>query len=114
MGVAAHLLHPARAMTTVIPVTFRFPARLAPAAGNVSLVGSFNGWDSAAHRMRRAANAEWAITVYLPPGRVVYLFSVDGVMWLDPEDDGRLPNGWGSEYSVRHVSAEPALVGQTF
>ncbi|HEV2356483.1 MAG TPA: isoamylase early set domain-containing protein [bacterium] len=101
-------------MTTVIPVTFRFPARLAPAAGNVSLVGSFNGWDSAAHRMRRAANAEWAITVYLPPGRVVYLFSVDGVMWLDPEDDGRLPNGWGSEYSVRHVSAEPALVGQTF
>jgi hypothetical protein len=29
-------------------------------------------------------------------------------MWLDPEDEGRLPNGWGSEYSVRHIVAEPA------
>lgn len=114
MGVAVHPIHPVDTMTTVVPVTFRFPMRLAPAAGHVSLVGSFNGWDSASHSMRqRAANAEWTITVYLPPGRVVYLFSVDGAMWLDPEDDGRLPNGWGSEYSVRHVSAEPPPVERT-
>jgi 1,4-alpha-glucan branching enzyme len=92
-------------MAVVVPVTFRFPARLAPAARNVSVVGSFNGWDPAAHPMRRAEDGGWAITVYLPPARVVYTFSVDGVMWLDPEDEGRLPNGWGSEYSVRHVAA---------
>ena len=100
-------------MTTVVPVTFCFPARLAPAARNVSVVGSFNGWNPAAHRLRRAADDVWTITVYLAPGRAVYLFSVDGVIWLDPEDEGRLPNGWGSEYSVRHVVAEPAPVELT-
>jgi hypothetical protein len=31
-------------------------------------------------------------------------------MWLDPEDEARLPNGWGSEYSVRHIVAEPVQV----
>jgi len=33
----------------------------------------------------------------------VYYFDVDGAYWLDPNDDGRVPNAWGSEYSVRHV-----------
>jgi hypothetical protein len=49
--------------------------------------------------------------VYLPPGRVLYSFWVDGMMWLDPNDEGRVPNAWGSEYSVRYVRAhamEPA------
>jgi hypothetical protein len=32
-------------------------------------------------------------------------------MWLDPEDNGRLPNGWGSEYSIRQVTEEPAALG---
>jgi hypothetical protein len=51
-------------------------------------------------------DGDWAITVYLAPGRIVYLFSVDRVMWLDPQDNERLANGWGSEYSVRHIVAE--------
>lgn len=80
---------------------FRFPTRLAPTARMVSVVGSFNGWNPTVHLMRRA-DETWTITVYLSPGRAVYLFSVDGAMWNDPEDDGRTPNGWGSEYSVRH------------
>ena len=99
-------------MATVVPVTFRFPARLAPAARSVSVVGSFNGWNPTVHRMRRATDAQWAITVYLPPSRAVYLFCVDGAMWLDPEDEGRLPNGWGSDYSVRHIVAGEALRDQ--
>jgi hypothetical protein len=36
-------------------------------------------------------------------GRIVYLFSVDGAPRLDPADEGRIPNDWGSEHSVRHV-----------
>jgi hypothetical protein len=36
------------------------------------------------------------------PGRLP--FSVDGTKWLDPDDDKRLPNDWGSEYSVRDVA----------
>ena len=75
------------------------------------MVGSFNGRDPTAHRMRRTEDDAWAITVYLAADRAVYLFSVDGVMWVDPADDERLPNGGGSEYSVRRVGAEPASAG---
>jgi hypothetical protein len=41
--------------------------------------------------------------VFFPPGRIVYGFDVDGIFWLDPSDEARLPNGWGSEYSIRFV-----------
>lgn len=94
-------------MATLVPVTFRFPGRLMPTARTVSVIGSFNGWNPAVHRLRRS-NDEWTVTVYLAPGRAVYCFSVDGVMWLDPADEGRVPNGWGSEYSVRHIAPEAA------
>jgi len=89
----------------VVPVTFCFPEDLAPDARTVTVVGSFNGWSPTAHRLQRSPYHDWATTVYLPPGRIVYLFSVDGALWLDPADDGRIPNGWGSEYSTRHVPA---------
>jgi hypothetical protein len=46
---------------------------------------------------------DWVVKIDLPPGRTVYYFDVDGAYWLDPNDDGRIPNGWGSEYSVRYV-----------
>lgn len=87
----------------LLPVTFTFPTRLAPDARTVSLVGSFNGWNPDVHSMRRDLDY-WRITIDLSPGRMVYVFLVDGVMWLDPKDDGRIPNGWGSEYSIRHVA----------
>jgi 1,4-alpha-glucan branching enzyme len=91
-------------MVTLVPVVFRFPVRLAPAARSVSVIGSFNRWNADAHRLRRMKDEQWEISIYLPPGRMVYLFCVDGVMWVDPEDEERLPNGWGSEYSVRRVA----------
>jgi len=93
-------------LATLVPVTFRFPGRLVPMARGASVIGSFNGWNPSVHRMRRTVEGDWTLTVYLTPGRAVYCFSVDGVMWLDPTDEGRVPNGWGSEYSVRHVAAQ--------
>jgi 1,4-alpha-glucan branching enzyme len=94
---------------TLWPTVFRFSTRLCPAARNVSVIGTFNQWDPAAHQLRRAANGDWTITVYLPTGRVVYAFMVDGLAWLDPVDDDRVPNGWGSEYSVRYIGAQIGL-----
>jgi 1,4-alpha-glucan branching enzyme len=73
-------------------------------ADHVALVASFNGWDRAAHRLRRKPDDDWTITVYLPPGRVVYWFDVDGTDWLDPFAE-RIPNGRGSHYSVRYIRA---------
>jgi anti-anti-sigma factor len=93
---------------TLVPVTFRFPGASAPRARRVVVTGSFNGWDPRAHPLSQAASGDWTGTVLLPPGQAVYCFWVDGAAWLDPEDDGRTPNGWGSEYSVRYVRAPQA------
>lgn len=91
-------------MNALAPTTFRFPAELARGARRVAVVGTFNGWDPAAHAMSCRANGDWTATIYLPLGRVVYLFDVDGGYWLDPDDEERVPNSWGTEYSVRYVA----------
>lgn len=106
-------------MSTLIPTTFKFPGGLAPGARRVAVVGSFNGWNATAHPLMRTPDGDWTITVYLPAARIVYGFDVDGAFWLDPFDEARLPNGWGSEYSVRSVASgmirdhrrSPAIVG---
>lgn len=90
-------------MVRLVPVTFRFPAALAPLARCVSVAGAFNGWSSTSHPLGKGPDGDWVATVYLPPGRVLYYFCVDGATWLDPLDEGRVPNAWGSEYSVRYV-----------
>jgi 1,4-alpha-glucan branching enzyme len=106
-------------MSILIPTTFKFPGGLAPGGRRVAVVGSFNGWNANAHPLVRTPDGDWMITVYLPATRIVYGFDVDGAFWLDPFDEGRLPNGWGSEYSVRSVGSglicdrrrSPATVG---
>ena len=90
-------------MNVLAPITFRFPAGLVRGARRVAVVGPFNGWNDTAHVMSRRADGDWTVTIYLPPGRVVYLFDVDGEFWLDPDDEERMRNSWGSEYSVRYV-----------
>lgn len=88
---------------SVREVTFRFDAQRAPKAQWVALVGPFNRWDTAAHRMRRGEDNVWTITVTLAPGAYPYLFVVDGVPWNDPLDERRVPCEWGGEYSCRMV-----------
>jgi 1,4-alpha-glucan branching enzyme len=84
-------------------VTFRFDGQRKPTPGSVSLVGSFNRWDTAVHRLTRQSDGWWTISLILAPGRYLYMFIVDGVPWNDPGDDGRAPCEWGGEYSVRVV-----------
>jgi hypothetical protein len=90
-------------MCTVIPTTFVFSGGNAPQARRVALIGPLNGWNAASHPLTKTSGGDWTITVYLPAGRIVYGFDVDGAFWLDPCDEGRLPNGRGSEYSIRFV-----------
>jgi hypothetical protein len=87
----------------IVPVTFRFPCTLAPRANRIAIVGPFNGWNPQLHLMTKTPQDYWVIKIHLPPGRTVYCFDVDGAYWLDPNDEGRIPNGWGTEYSVRYV-----------
>ncbi len=84
-------------------VAFRFDGRRVPNARSVSLVASFNRWDSAAEPLRRQPDGWWTTEVLLSPGEYEYMFLVDGAPWNDPLDDGRAENAWGGHYSVRVV-----------
>lgn len=92
----------------LVRVTFRFPSALAPAANRIAIVGTFNGWSPKVHHLTKTPEDGWVIKIFLPPGRTVYYFDVDGACWLDPNDEGRIPNGWGSEYSVRYIQKSDA------
>ena len=87
----------------VFSVTFRFPGALVPTARHVAVVGPFNGWDHTVHPLTKTASGDWVTRVYLPPGRIIYSFCVDGASCVDPSDDGRIANKWGAAYSVRQV-----------
>lgn len=89
--------------TTVREVVFTLDGRLIPGARSVALVGSFSRWDSSVHPLVRGCDGRWAVSIALSPGTHTYLFLVDGVPWNDPQDDGRVPNEWGGEYSIRVV-----------
>jgi 1,4-alpha-glucan branching enzyme len=89
--------------TPLVPVAFRFPGHPIPTARQVSVIAPFNGWNPGVHPLTRNANGDWETTIFLPSGRAVYCFWVDGTIWLDPRDDSRIPDGRGSEYSVRYV-----------
>ncbi len=82
---------------------FELDGRRKPNAKWVALVGSFNRWDTAAHRLELGPDDVWRIALTLAPGRYPYLLVVDGVPWNDPLDDGRVPCEWGGHYSVRVV-----------
>jgi len=84
-------------------VVFRLDGRRVAGAQSVALVGSFNGWDPAVHRLELSPENQWNVAVTLAPGEYPYLFIVDGVPWNDPRDDGRVPCEWGGQYSVRAV-----------
>src|SRR5213082_2582647 len=70
-GMRAHM------SMTVVPIVFRFPGALAPAANHVAILGPWNGWNPRAHVLTKDPQGFWTITLYLPPGRTIYCFNVD-------------------------------------
>lgn len=81
---------------------FRFTA---PAALTVQLVGDFTGWNKAPIALTRGPNGVWLTRIGLSPGTHRYRFLVDGEWRDDPDCSVRVPNPFGSEDSVRQVSA---------
>ena len=79
----------------------------APSALRVSVVGDFNGWDSAADAMTRdPVSGLWSHTLALRPGRHVYAFVVDDTVWMrDPRSPEAADEDFGRPGSV-------LLVGQ--
>lgn len=89
--------------TRLCRVTFRLDGRRIPNTRWVAVVGAFNRWNAAVHRLTLGPDGWWSITLTLPPGQHPYLFIVDNFPHNDPADDGRVPCEWGGSYSVRRV-----------
>ena len=76
----------------------------APAAKEVFVAGSFNGWQVGATPLHPAKGGEWQGELKLTPGRYEYLFVVDGTWLPDPGAREAAPNpfgGWNSVLSVK-------------
>ena len=76
---------------------------IAPQAERVSVVGDFNGWDSAATPAERQQDGTWATFIPLAPGRHVYSFIVDGQFVSDPTAPIAPADGYGQRNSVMIV-----------
>src|SRR6478672_646612 len=73
---------------------------VAPSAGEVNLVGDFNGWNSGANPMKRQPDGAWLIQVPLYHGHHQYVFMVDGKAVLDPKAQGIARNQKGEKVSL--------------
>ncbi|MFZ1947727.1 MAG: glucodextranase DOMON-like domain-containing protein [bacterium] len=97
----------ARPRATPEGVVFTFDA---PAAGQVTLSGSFNSWSPTAQAMARAEGSTWQAALRLEPGRYEYKFVVDGKDWRpDPDNPLSVPDPYGGKNSVLVVRADGSL-----
>jgi len=94
----------------LIPVTFTLSY---PKAESVSLIGSFNQWNPAGHKMHQFGDQNtWVLELRLPEGRHEYAFLVDGKMVVpDQSSPFYQSDGFGNRNSVLFVSRdEPANI----
>jgi hypothetical protein len=83
----------------------------APGAHQVSVAGTFNGWDTHATPLAHAgAPGVWAATLSLPAGQHLYAFVVDGRRWVaDPTAPG-VDDGFGRRNSILAVTPHGARI----
>jgi hypothetical protein len=80
-------------------ITVRFML-VAPEAKNVSIAGTFNGWDTQATPLVRTGSGVWAATLSLPAGQHQYAFVVDGARWVPDPAAPAVDDGFGRRNSV--------------
>lgn len=82
-----------------VPVRFEV---LAPGAGKVDLVGSFNDWKVGTAKLKGPDRlGYWTLTLDLPRGRHEYIFLVDGEKWVsDPFAAALKPDGFGRQNAL--------------
>lgn len=76
----------------------------APEAQSVSLVGDFNQWNPATHRMKQQPDRAWLLRVELKHGHHRYAFLVDEQLTLDPQAQGITRNDKNERVSLIPVS----------
>lgn len=101
---ARHASAPAAVAQTPESVYVKF-VLYAPGAHQVSVAGTFNGWDAQATPLAPAGTSGvWAATLSLPAGQHLYSFVVDGRRWVaDPTAPG-VDDGFGRRNSILAVA----------
>ncbi|MDP2646103.1 MAG: glycogen-binding domain-containing protein [Desulfobacterales bacterium] len=74
-----------------------------PNASEVKLAGDFNKWSIKKHPMKKNAAGQWQKTVMLYPGRYEYKFLVNGKWELDPDNDWKCINCFGTGNNIISV-----------
>lgn len=69
---------------------------------SVHVVGDFNEWRPGVHSMKKSKSGDWSVQIDLPAGAPYqFRYLVDETVWdNDPDADGTVDNGMGSENSV--------------
>jgi 1,4-alpha-glucan branching enzyme len=95
-------IQPSTGDASTIKVTFALPA--ADAAGNVSVLGDFNGWDPFAHPLKKRSNGTRSVSVELPAGEYRFKYLADDGSWFcDPQLADVERNDFDAENSVLRV-----------
>jgi len=83
----------------------------APGAHQVSVAGTFNGWDAHATPLAPAGESGvWAATLSLPAGQHLYSFVVDGRRWVADPTAPAVDDGFGRRNSILAVTPRGARV----
>jgi cyclomaltodextrinase / maltogenic alpha-amylase / neopullulanase len=72
----------------------------------VSVFGSFNGWNRGSHMMQKKPSTGFGMRLHLDPGTFEYLFSIDGKEIRDPANPDSAGNGFGGWNSIIKVQRE--------
>lgn len=101
---------PAALLAERVPNSETRPVQFAyfnPAAQEVFLAGTFNGWQGRTTPMVKTSGDKWCTELQLEPGRYEYRFIVDG-QWQDDPMAGRfVANSFGELNCV--VDVQPAM-----
>ena len=82
-----------------VKVNFVLPRE--SAAGKVSVVGDFNGWDPFVHPLKPRSNGTKSVSVTLPVSqRFAFKYLDENGQWLDDDAAPREPNNFGGINSV--------------
>jgi 1,4-alpha-glucan branching enzyme len=76
-----------------------------PEAKQVFITGSFCDWEPTRHALKKNKEGIWETTLPLMPGSYEYRYLVDGIWHNDPQCEECVPNPFGGNNCVVHVSA---------
>lgn len=80
---------------------------VSPGAGEVSVTGSFNGWNPAGEKLIKSDDDLWIAYLELEPGYYQYKFIVDGKWIPDPANNWKINDGGESFNSLIKVGNPP-------